>query len=335
MKRRGVIAALLFASCALALNAQPHLDRVEPFRLKVQPSGWVKVDVYGTYPLLQAHEDLDQYEHWFVTRDGRPWQLCSRTSDSCRGAGWTNGRMSLELNAAQWTAAPGFIDLRMNEGLSADGHVDEPFSNAVRVPVLAAFGAPAQIVSVSKREFVSGGAENDFVFRIAANNFDPPSVVAVFRGDEIVHPRRVYDGTTIEVAVPAKYRDMDGELPVQLRTDSGGLSETTFIKVLKPKPATPRLMANIARTAPPTVVKPAVARGGAAAVSVDANLANAVHEAIVAKLGEAGKPLEVRAKDGVVTLSGVAANAAVRAAAENAARGVSGVKQVSNRIAIP
>jgi len=60
-----------------------------------------------------------------------------------------------------------------------------------------------------------------------------------------------------------------------------------------------------------------------------------VRKAIAAKLGDAGKPLEVRAKDGVVTLSGVAANASARAAAENAARGVSGVKHVTNRIAIP
>jgi len=326
------IGALLFLATAAAASDQPHLDRVEPFRLKVQPSGWVKLDVYGTFPAFTSgHPDLDQYEHWFVTRDGKPWQLCGRTSDSCRRTEWTSGMMSLELNAAQWLRAPGFIDIRMNEGLSADGHIDAPFSNAVRVPVLEVFGAPAQVVSVSKKEFVSGAPESDFVFRISANNFDERSVAVVFRGDEVVHPRRVYDGTTIEIAVPPKYRNMDGELSFQLRTDAGGYSDNSYVKVLKPKAPSPKVVAGVRRPLPAgsTTVS---ARDGAGRVHEDAVLATRVREAVVAKVGsDAAMAITVASDDGVVTLSGAAAPA-VRSAAAAAAANVTGVRRVVNNL---
>ena len=39
-------------------------------------------------------------------------------------------------------------------------------------------------------------------------------------------PSRVIDGALIEVAVPEKYRNADGELSLQVRTDRGGYSET-------------------------------------------------------------------------------------------------------------
>ena len=235
MSTRGLFVIVSLVAVSAVAETNPRIDRVEPFRLKVQPSGWVNVDVHGEYPFLDGgHPDMDQYEHWYVRRAGGTWQRCTRLSDSCRMTGWTGGMQTLQLNASRWLTTPGALEIRMNEGL-AEGDSPWPFSNTVSVPVLAAFGAPPMIVSLSKKEFVSGAPEGDFIFRIAANNFDPETAVVVFRGDTFVRPIRVIDGSQIEVAVPPNYRNADGELSLQLRTDSGGYSADQYFKVLKPK----------------------------------------------------------------------------------------------------
>lgn len=210
--------AVLFSLSVFAAT-NPRIDNVEPFRLKVQPGGKVRLEVHGAYPFVtEGHADMDQYEHWFIRRAGTSdWFMCTRLSDSCRTAGWRGGMQVLEINAAQWLTTPGALEIRMNEGLSADGHSSWPFSNIATVPALESFGAPPLVVSMSKKEFVSGGPANDFVFRIAANNFDPESGMVVFRGDVYVRPIRVIDGSQIEVAVPEKYRTADGELSLQVR----------------------------------------------------------------------------------------------------------------------
>jgi hypothetical protein len=329
MTRRLSFALLaLLVSFAVFAETYPRIDRVEPFRLKVQPSGMVRLEFLGEYPYLTGgHPDMDQYEHWFIRRAGGEWQMCTRLSDSCRTSGWRHGMMSLELNAAHWLNTPGTLEFRMNEGLSADGHSPWPFSNIVSVPVLAAFGAPPMIVSISKKEFVSGGPADQFVFRIAANNFDEESTVAVFRGDTFVRPIRVIDGSQVEVAVPENYRNADGELTVQLRTNSGGLSEPTYFKVLKPKTATVGTLRTMPAVAPPRVIAPATM--GSLKVNPDIVLGNRVRDAIVAKLGaDAAKSINVSAKAGVITLSGTGDRAAAEAAAVN----VSGVKSVVNEI---
>ena len=318
-------------SFSLFAETNPRIDRVEPFRLKVQPSGMVSLELLGEYPFLTGgHPDLDQYEHWFIRRAGGEWVMCTRLSDSCRTSGWRSGMQSLELNAAHWLTAPGTLEFKMNEGLSADGNSSWPFSNIVSVPVLAAFGAAPSIVSLSKKEFVSGGPESEFVFRIAANNFDPESAVVVFRGDTFVRPLRVIEGSQLEVVVPENYRNGNGELSLQLRTNSGGLSEPSYFKVLKPKtPAVATLRTMPGATAPRVVAPIAV---GGLKVSPDVTLANRVREAIAAKVGaEAAKAINVAAKAGAVTLTGTA-TAEVRAAAQAAAANVAGVKSVANEI---
>lgn len=312
-------------SFSLFASTNPRIDRVEPFRLKVQPAGMVPLEFHGEYPQLSAHPDMDQYEHWFVRRAGGEWVMCTTRSTSCKTSGWRSGMQSIELNAAQWLNAPGTLEFRMNEGLSEDGHSSWPFSNIVQVPVLAAFGAPPMIVSLSKKEFVSGGPENDFVFRIAANNFDEETTVVVFRGDTFVRPIRVIEGSQIEVAVPPNYRDGNGELTVQLRTNSGGLSEPSYFKVLKPRTLTATPIQR--PITPPRVVAPVAV--GSLKVSPDVVLANKVREAIAAKVGaDAAKNINVSVKAGVVTLSGTGD----RAAAEAAAANVAGVKTVVNEI---
>ena len=335
MRSRSLL-ALVFSLVAVVAVAQtnPRIDSVEPFRLKVQPAGKVRLEVSGDYPFLTpGHPDLDQYEHWFIRRTDGDWEMCTRLSSSCRTAGWTSGMQSLEIDAARWLTAPGTLEIKMNEGLSSDGNSDWPFSNVATVPVLAAFGAPPSIVSLSKKDFVSGAAEDQFVFRIAANNFDPESVIVVFRGDAFERPRAVIEGSQIEVAVPEKYRNADGELSLQLRTNSGGYSEPAYFKVLKPKaPAVAVLRgAPVAKPRPGAVVTMST---GALKVSPDVVLANRVREAIAAKIGaEEAKSIDVRASGGVVTLGGTA-TAESREAARAAAVNVSGVTQVANEIVV-
>lgn len=336
MTRRWSLAVLFSALLAVTAAAEtnPRIDSVEPFRLKVQPTGKVRLEVRGEYPFMTAgHPDMDQYEHWFIRRAGGEWQMCTRLSDSCKTSSWSGGLQVLELNAANWLTAPGALEIRMNEGLSADGNSPWPFSNIATVPVLEAFGAPPQIVSLSKTEFVSGGPANDFVFRIAANNFDPESAVVVFRGDVFARPIRVIDGTQVEVAVPEKYRNADGELTLQLRTNSGGLSEPKYFKVLKAKQMNAAAIRGIGAVGTaPRVMAPINA--GALKVSPDITLGNRVREAIVAKVGaDAANAITVSVAAGVVTLRGTG-SVDVRGAAQGAAMAVSGVKQVVNEIAV-
>lgn len=322
---------LLFATSSLFAETEPRLDRVEPFRLKVASSGMAKLEVYGEYPFLDGgHPDMDQYEHWFIRRAGGEWEMCTVGSSSCKTSGWRSGMQSLEISAAKWLSTPGTLEIKMNEGLSADGNSSWPFSNVITVPVLAAFGAPPQIVSLSKKEFVSGGPEQDFVFRIAANNFDEESAVVIFRGDTYVRPIRVIDGSQIEVAVPPNYRDGNGELSLTLRTNSGGESEQKYFKVLKPKTLT---VAKI--NAAPRVQTPMkTMRVTPIVVSPDVTLSNRVKEALTAKLGaDAANAITVSATSGVITLTGTGTRDQ-RAAAEAAASGVSGVSKVVNQIAI-
>ena len=319
--------ALLVSFSVLAQTA-PRIDRVEPFRLQVQTAGMVRLEFLGEYPFLTGgHPDMDQYEHWFIRRAGGEWQMCTRLSTSCQTSGWRSGMQSLELNAAHWLNTPGTLEFKMNEGLSADGHSPWPFSNVVSVPVLAAFGAPPMIVSLSKKEFVSGGSADQFVFRIAANNFDEESTMVVFRGDTFVRPIRVIEGSQVEVAVPDNYRNADGELTVQLRTNSGGLSAPTYFKVLKPKTATVTTLRTVPTVTAPRAMAPVGV--GTLKVNPDVLLGNRVREAIVAKLGaDAAKNINVNAKAGVVTLSGTGDRAAAEAATVN----VAGVKSVVNEI---
>jgi hyperosmotically inducible protein len=134
--------------------------------------------------------------------------------------------------------------------------------------------------------------------------------------------------------VPAKYRNMDGELPLRLRTDAGGYSDDVYVKVLKPKTVSPKVIAGGARTLPPGAATMNAGAAGVAHVSPDVALANRVRAAMAAKLGaEAAKTIEVSSKDGVVTLSGSVATAALRDAAESAATNVAGVKRVVDNVA--
>lgn len=331
------VAVLLFSTSSLFAVTEPRIDRVEPFRLKVQTAGTATIEVLGHYPFIDGgHEDMNQYEHWFIRRaGGGEWERCTRASSSCRTAGWRGDMQALELNAARWLSTPGTLEIRMNEGLSMDGHSDWPFSNIMTVPVLDAFGAPPQIVSLSKKEFVSGGPEGDFVFRIAANNFDEESAMVIFRGDTYVRPIRVIDGSQIEVAVPPNYRNADGELSFTLRTTRGGESEKQYFKVLKPK--TTAVIGTLQPARIPKPVTPArvgMVNAGALKVSPDVTLANRVKEAIVAAIGaDAAGAITVSATSGVVKLTG-AVTREQRSAAAAAAANVSGVSRVANELTI-
>lgn len=239
-------------SIALPAAAQPHLDRVEPFRLKVQKSGRVPLEIGGSLSSnTTGHPDVTHYEHWAVRRAeaGAAWVDCTLDKSSpCSvvSSGFLGdlSSMTLSIDAASFLAAPGWLDIKLREGLEPG-----PDSNVVRVPILEVFGAPPLIVSVTPKQFKSGGAPDDFIMRIAANNFDPSNVAVVFRGDTVVYPMRVLDGTTVEVRVPEKYRNGNGELSLQLRTDSGGYSPEAYFKVLKP---------GVVKMIVPTTVKPAV-----------------------------------------------------------------------------
>lgn len=332
------IRALVVAVCLMAANAfaetHPRIDRVEPFRLQVQSSGWARIEMHGLYPHLEASIDMDQYEHWFVRRAGGEWQRCTRTSDSCRPATWHKTMQSLELEASRWLTTPGTIEIRMNEGLSGDGNSTWPFSNIATVPVLAAFGAPPVIGSVSKQKFIAGAAEAEYVFRINGNNFDPASLMVVFGSTVAVRPLRVVEGTQVEVAVPAEFRNRDGLVTVQLRTDSGGLSETAYVAVAEIKPLA---------TIPGAVLKgprpgAAVPRAPIAPITLapDVALAGRVRTAIAAKIGaDAAGRITVEAKGTLVTLGGTAGSREIRAAAEAAAASVANVTRVANGINTP
>jgi hypothetical protein len=330
-------AVLLFSTSSLLAVTEPRIDRVEPFRLKVQSAGTSTIEVLGEYPFLKGgHEDMDQYEHWFIRRAGEgDWEMCTRLSTSCKTSGWRAGMQSLELNASRWLSRPGTLEIRMNEGLSETGHSDWPFSNIVQVPVLDAFGAPPQIVSLSKKEFVSGGAEGDFVFRIAANNFDEESAMVIFRGDTYVRPIRVIDGSQIEVAVPPNYRNADGELSLTLRTTRGGESAPQYFKVLKPK--TTATIGTLQTTRIQKPINPSrvvTVNPGALKVSPDVTLANRVQQALVTALGaDAAAAISVSATSGVVKLTG-AVTREQRSAAAAAATNVSGVTRVANELTI-
>lgn len=251
MRKLLLLLALLPAAAAFAYDA-PHIDSVEPYRLKVQSAGSATLEVYGTYPLAtEGHSDRTQYEHWAVRRidRGGAWTPCG-DSGPCRMGNWTRTTQKLELSS-ELLNTPGLLELQLQEGLV------EPFgvSNILRMPVLAAFGAPPVIVNVDKTRFPVNGKDDDYVFRIAANNFDD-SVRVVF-GDSkyAIAPRRVLDGTTIEVAVPKAFRTNAHDANIYLRTDRGGLSAPKTITIAAPAP--PKVIRMTPMTPKAGVVAPA------------------------------------------------------------------------------
>lgn len=298
---------LLFAFLAAAplFADAPHIDYAEPYRLKVQTAGAIDVDLHGLYPgSTEGHPDRSQWEHWTVRRidRGGAWTACGITAGPCQMNGWTGGMQTLRLSA-DLLNTPGLLEFRLQEGLT------EPFdtSNIFRMPVVESFGAPPVIVSIDRTKFPVNGKDDDYVFRIAANNFDD-SVRVVFGGSGkyAIAPRRVYGGTTIEVAVPKEFRGTAHEATVALRTDRGGVSAPKMIAIAAAEP--PKVIA-VAPKATVRKINPAVvaAVGANAQLSPDAALANRVREALTAKLGEnVADALTITAKDGWVAISGSA-----------------------------
>ena len=316
------LAVVAVASTEAAAQA-PHIDYVSPFRIKAQSSGAAGITIYGTFPMAtEGHPDRSQYEHWFIRRVGETdWQECSRTEPPCAMDGWSGGLEKFRLSGAL-IAKPGLLEMKVNEGLvekSAD-------SNIIRIPVLEAFGAPPMIVSLSRTAFPTGGTDADLTFRIAANNFDPSNVRVGFRDDpDVIYPMRVLEGTTIEVKVPEKFRNHEGELPIFLRTDSGGDSEVKYIRFAKPEP----MRVGVARSVAPAAA--ASMKVTPLTISPDLALANRVRKAIEGQLGaDAVKTLAVSAKSGAVTFSGID-NADLRARITAIANNVSGVASTSWR----
>ena len=254
MRNLMLLLALLPAA-AFAYDA-PHLDYVEPYRLKVQTAGSATLEVYGTYPLAtEGHSDRTQYEHWAVRRidRGGAWTPCG-DGGACRMGNWTRTTQKLELSS-ELLNTPGLLELQLQEGLL------EPFgvSNILRLPVLAAFGAPPVIVNVDKTRFPVNGKDDDYVFRIAANNFDDSVRVVFGESKYAIAPRRVLDGTTIEVAVPKAFRATAHDANIYLRTDRGGMSAPKTISLVAP--------------APPKVIRvmvPMAPKAGAAATTTGA-----------------------------------------------------------------
>jgi osmotically-inducible protein OsmY len=326
---RFLILFLAVLPAAALASDNPRIDYVEPYRLKVTSAGTVDVDLHGDYPgSTEGHPDRSQWEHWTVRRidRGGAWTACGITAGPCRMNGWTRGMQTLRLSA-ELLNTPGLLELQVQEGLT------EPFaaSNILRMPVLEAFGAPPVIVSVDKTKFPVSGKDDDYVFRIAANNFDD-SVRVVFgeSNQYAIAPRRVYDGTTIEVAVPKEFRATAHEARVSLRTDRGGLSAPKMITIAAAD--APKVIAMAPMTPRPQVrrINPAViaAAGASAQVSPDVALANRVREALVAKLGaDAANALTISAKDGWVAISG-GASADRQREIVGIATNVAGVKSV-------
>jgi hypothetical protein len=309
------------AAAALDLAAQtPHIDYVKPFRIKADPAGVAEVSIYGTFPMAtEGHPDRSQYEHWFIRRVGETdWQECSRTEPPCSMNGWSGGLEKFKLSGGL-IAKPGLLEMKVNEGLvtkSAD-------SNIIRIPVLEAFGAPPMIVSISRTAFPSGGAAGEYIFRIAANNFDPSNVRVGFRDDpDVIYPGRVLEGTTIEVTVPEKFRSLTGELPIFLRTDSGGDSEVKYIKFVKTEAAR---VVPAGRTLPGSLATVTVAP---MTISPDLVLATRVRKAIEERLGiDTVKSLSVTASKGAVTFSGIS-SADLQSRINGIATNVAGVTSV-------
>jgi hypothetical protein len=325
MRKLIVLVALLPAAVLLAADT-PHIGYVEPYRLKVQSAGTVDVDLHGDYPLVtEGHPDRSQWEHWNVRRidRGGAWTPCGITAGTCQMNGWTSGMQTLRLSS-ELLNTPGLLEFQLQEGLV------EPFgvSNILRMPVVETFGAPPVIVNIDRTRFPVSGKDDDYVFRIAANNFDD-TVRVVFGGTNqyAIAPRRVYDGTTIEVAVPKELRATAHDARVSLRTDRGGLSEPKTITIaaadaLKIIPMAPRPQV---RKINPGVI---AAVGASAQVSPDVVLANRVREALAAKLGaDAAGALTITAKDGWVSISGSAGTDRQREIV-GIAMNVAGVKSV-------
>ena len=147
------------------------------------------------------------------------------------------------------------------------------------------------IVSLSKTTFPTGGSDADLTFRIAANNFDPSNVRVGFRDEpDVVHPMRVYEGTTIEVKIPDRFRNHEGEIPIFLRTDKGGDSALKYIKLSKP---------------PALLVAPHAAAPMGVVLSPDVALASKVRSAIAKQIGaDVARMVTVSAAGGVVTIKG-------------------------------
>ena len=295
--------AALVAVAGAAFDT-PHIDYVKPFRLLAQPSGAAaEITIFGTFPMAtEGHPDRSEYEHWFIRRVGEtPWQECSLTEPPCAMNGWSGGIETFKLSAPL-IAGAGLLEMKVHEGLVSMS--DD--SNIIRIPVLDVFGAPPTIVSISKTKFTTGGSDADLTFRIAANNFDPGNVRVGFRDDpDVIYPGRVYEGTTIEVKIPDKYRNHEGEIPIFLRTDEGGDSEAKFIKMEK----APVLLMIPVPPAPAPAPRPATDAGAMTmapiAISPDAALGSRVRRAITKQLGvEVSRSIRVSAADGVVTIVG-------------------------------
>ena len=279
----------------------PHIDYVKPFRLLALSGAAAEITVFGIFPMAtEGHPDRSEYEHWFIRRVGEtPWQECSLSALPCAMNGWTGGIEKFKLSAPL-IAKAGLLEMKVHEGLVSMS--DD--SNIIRIPVLDAFGAPPTIVSISKTNFATGGGDAELTFRIAANNFDPGNVRVGFRDDpDVIYPARVYEGTTIEVKIPDKFRNHEGEIPIFLRTDKGGDSDVKYIKMVKAP-----VMLMIPST-PAPAPKPATTAGAVAmapmAISPDAALGSRVRRAITQQLGvDVSRSIRVSAADGVVTIAG-------------------------------
>lgn len=264
--RKLLLLLALLPAAAFAYDT-PHIDSVEPYRLKVQTVGTATLEVYGTYPLAtEGHPDRTEYEHWAVRRidRGGAWTACGN-SGPCRMGNWTRTTQKLELSS-ELLNTPGLLEFQLQEGLL------EPFgvSNILRMPVLASFGAPPVIVHVDKTRFPVNGKDDDYVFRIAANNFDDSVRVVFGESKYAIAPRRVLDGTTIEVAVPKAFRANAHDANVYLRTDRGGMSAPKTITIAAPEPL------KVLRTVPLTPKVKVVGAGAGAGAAATATAAQPV-----------------------------------------------------------
>ena len=262
----------------VAANFTASLTNAEPFRLKVSEAGAVQeITVRGSGFENTGHPDRDQYMHWQIRRDDGPWQTCTGSASTpgatCRGTGWTNNSQTLAIGG-DYVRREGFIELRVYQGLD-DANATDPhkaptpteWSNIIRVPVVVP-GGPPVIVSLSTREFPIGASADAYRFFIDANAIDQTTAV-VFRGDVVVYPERILDGTRVQVSVPEVYRAKSpGELPIALRTDRGGVSSETYIRFVSPSAkVAPATRTNIPSSGLGRVITPAT---GAAVTRVAA-----------------------------------------------------------------
>lgn len=272
-------ALALTVAVALPLGARAldevRLGAVDPFRLTVNTASSTVFTVQGSGFEDVGHPQRAQYMHWQVRRDDGGWQICDSSQTSgvrlCTETGWTPVLATMQVGP-YWTQRAGFVELRVWRGLGpvdasdpAQGAATHTgWSNVVRIPVVTPGGAAPAIRSVSKQQFPLKGDDAAYEFSIDAANVDRSTAI-VYRGDVVVFPRRLDEGHLVLTAVPPVYRrSTPGELPLQVRTDRGGLSNVVYIRFAAPTtPVSVKAGTPLLRTG--QVARPA--QGGSAVVA--------------------------------------------------------------------